>query len=379
MMVAPVQQAWIDFRETSAFCPFPLRFDTYQGCSFMCAYCFARNRRVPAYQRLIQIPKRLDNLKAQLEGKKPTLAIMAAKEGYTVMWGCLSDPFMALEAQTKTSLNALRLFHQHGLSFNVSTKGVLPASAEYIKELKRFGNKSQFRVSFSTLDDAKARILEPGAPPPSARLAALRKIRESGVPVVARLAPFFPAVTVKRPTVEEMAEVLAKLKPAAPYVSFLFLSVNPGLRNRVWLPLLGKLGLDGKAWMQSYCVQEGLNVNMRLPASEWLATAIINTKEAAKQVGIMVGFEWLPFTLGIEKTDGKFCCDAGADLKYNPDTMTVMYKEGRLKSMELQRPFPFPKKHYNTLCSLVQWHVKHAAEMAASGGAKGHARLDRKS
>jgi len=303
---------------------------------------------------------------------------MLARKGYTVLWGGGSDIFPAVEEVTKTSLNMMRLLRAHNISWNASTKSITPSTPVYLNEIKSAGDRVQMRVSFSTVDDAKARILEPGAPPPSARILSLKKMSDSGVHTIARLSPFIPGVSAPSTAVEDLARVLEKFKGAAPYVTIKFLSVNLCLKNQVWIPMFEQLGLNGLDWINSYCVSKSRNSSLKMASVEWYATAIINLKKAAQQVGIKIGFEFGMFSLAMALTDGKFCCDAGADLRPNPNSMPVMFKEGRIPKMELVNPAPFPKKLTESLVLFVAECRKNAEEMDKAKRGDSRARVDRK-
>ncbi|MGC8961337.1 MAG: SPL family radical SAM protein, partial [Candidatus Bathyarchaeia archaeon] len=65
-------------------------------------------------------------------------------------------------------------------------------------------------LTITTLDDELARMIEPGAPPPSLRLEALGEITSSGVPCSIRFDPIIPTVNDDPELVEELISKAAE-------------------------------------------------------------------------------------------------------------------------------------------------------------------------
>jgi DNA repair photolyase len=55
-------------------------------------------------------------------------------------------------------------------------------------------NRSAVMITITTLDERLSKVIEPGAPPPSERLLALKELAKKGVPVGARVDPVIPFV-----------------------------------------------------------------------------------------------------------------------------------------------------------------------------------------
>jgi DNA repair photolyase len=70
--------------------------------------------------------------------------------------------------------------------------------------------------SIPTLDDGFARVTEPRAPPPSARLSMLRRAREAGLEVGVVVAPIIVRARWKE-DLERLFKALAELRPAVVY------------------------------------------------------------------------------------------------------------------------------------------------------------------
>lgn|GEM_PF-1934664 len=328
------------------WCPFPLKVDTYQGCGHECLYCSARLQRRTAYQRTFHVPRSIESLKRQMAGRTESTAWKLALEGLTIQWGYAADPFPPIEIEHKTSLDALRLFAHVGLSISICTKSTIPGQKPYLQELKRLGNKVLFRMSLSTLDDETAAILEPNAPPPSERLALLRRLKDAGLHTLVRLSPTIPGVTFERVTPEEIGKTLRRLREACDYVNFHPLQVDFRSEDTAWKPMFEALGLSYSSWKKLYLDRaRGRESHFLTPADHWRTALIRNARQAADEEGVKVGFDSGPGTMGAFLSDGPTCCGGWDGIRHNPDAIIPMVRDGRVNSMEFKRDFSLPPKH----------------------------------
>ncbi|EMA43165.1 radical SAM domain-containing protein [Halococcus saccharolyticus DSM 5350] len=78
---------------------------------------------------------------------------------------------------------------------------------------KRDGELIRVGSSIPCLDDKQVKAIEPGAPPPSARLEALRKISQAGIPVYVSMSPTYPTQTYEEfdNLIEEFANLDAEV------------------------------------------------------------------------------------------------------------------------------------------------------------------------
>ncbi len=102
----------------------------------------------------------------------------------------------------------------HGVKFTVLTRSALPT--QDFDLYARYRGQITLMSSIPTLDDAFAKTTEPRAPPPSARLAMLKKAKELGVEVGVVVAPII-ARPGWREDLERLFEALAELQPAVVY------------------------------------------------------------------------------------------------------------------------------------------------------------------
>ncbi len=115
-----------------------------------------------------------------------------------------SDPYVPQEKELKLTRRALSMILRFDLKAIIVTKSDLVArDADILR-------KGKFSVSMTvtTLDERKARRMEPLAPPPSRRLRALKTLVREGVPCSARVDPII--IGYNDEGLEELIEKLAE-------------------------------------------------------------------------------------------------------------------------------------------------------------------------
>ena len=85
----------------------------------------------------------------------------------------------------------LELFKKHNVRCMLLTKSdIFERDLDILSELK-----CAVGVTVTTVDGRKAKLLEPNAPSPKARIRALKRAKEAGIPVYARIDPIIPFYT----------------------------------------------------------------------------------------------------------------------------------------------------------------------------------------
>lgn len=175
--------------------PFDRSINAYRGCEHGCIYCFARPTH--AYHNL---SPGLD-FETKLFAKPDAARLLRAelrKRGYvpaTIAMGTNTDPYQPIEdthAITRALLEVL-LEYRHPVS-------IVTKSDRVLRDLDLLGplaaqNLVHVGLSVTTLDPVLARKLEPRAPAPRRRLAAVTALRDAGVPVAVMIAPIIPAIS----------------------------------------------------------------------------------------------------------------------------------------------------------------------------------------
>jgi len=176
--------------------PFGYTVNPYRGCSTGCVYCYARythdflgHNDPHEFERTIYV-KRVDGatLRRSLE--------RARRSGMLVAVGTATDPYQAGEGGfevTRSLLEAVRTLP--GIRLSITTKGTLVTRD--LDLLRAIAERSELSVNFSvtTTDAELARLLEPRAPRPDLRLAAMQRLAEAGLATRLFMMPVLPYLT----------------------------------------------------------------------------------------------------------------------------------------------------------------------------------------
>ncbi len=135
--------------------------------------------------------------------------------GRRILMSSAHDPYLPeLYFPSRWPRRILEAALPHGVKFTVLTRSVLPT--QDFDLYAKYRGQVVLMSSIPTLDDVFAKITEPRAPPPSARLAMLKKAKELGIEVGVVVAP----IIVRpgwREDLERLFEALAELQPAVVY------------------------------------------------------------------------------------------------------------------------------------------------------------------
>lgn len=165
-------------------CDVPVRFDTYEGCSHGCKYCFAMRKRDI---RIVERNEGVNALKRFIQGER-TLVSNWCDWNIPLHWGGLSDPFQPIESEERTSLSCLEIFAESKYPFIVSTKGIMAVYSPYIDLLKQ--TNCVYQVSIVCPEVCEK--FEPYAPTYQERIDSLEPIAEAVKRVIVRCQPYIP-------------------------------------------------------------------------------------------------------------------------------------------------------------------------------------------
>ncbi|MBB5986184.1 PA0069 family radical SAM protein [Sphingobium lignivorans] len=192
--VTEEQARTIITRNTSPDVGFDQSINAYRGCEHGCIYCFAR----PSHARLDLSPG-LD-----FESRlfvKPDAAALLRKElgrrGYEVRpiaMGTNTDPYQPIEGHYRVTRACIEVLAQCRHPLMITTKSDrVTRDLDLLAPMAANGLVA-VALSLTSLDAALSRKLEPRAPHPRKRLAAIRALSEVGVPVNACVSPIIPAI-----------------------------------------------------------------------------------------------------------------------------------------------------------------------------------------
>lgn len=182
-------------KNSSPDIPFDRSLNPYKGCEHGCIYCFAR----PTHAYLGFSPG-LD-FESQLITKPDAPEILEREFRHPkyqcklIQLGANTDPYQPIERKQRITRRILEVFQDFRHPFGIITKSDLVLRDLDILAPMAEKNLASVAISVTTLDRDLARKLEPRAPTPMKRLAAIRKLSEAGIPTTVMIAPVIPALT----------------------------------------------------------------------------------------------------------------------------------------------------------------------------------------
>ena len=182
-------------RNSSPDIGFDRSVNAYRGCEHGCIYCFARPTHayhdlspgVDFESRLFVKPNAAQLLHAAL-----------SRPGYEcrpIAMGTNTDPYQPIEERWRITRSVVELLLETRHPFTITTK-----SDRVLRDLDLLKQAADLRIasvaiSVTSLDPKIARTLEPRAPQPRKRLAAVKALNDAGVPCYVAIAPVVPQIT----------------------------------------------------------------------------------------------------------------------------------------------------------------------------------------
>lgn len=173
---------------------FDYGLNPYRGCEHGCAYCYART-----YHEYLGFSAGLDfESKIVVKPDAPELLESAlAKPSYqpgTISLSGVTDCYQPAERKLALTRRCLEVLARFRNPVVVITKNALVArDIDHLTELARHQAVAVY-LSVTTLNTDLARILEPRASTPRARLETIRQLAEAGVPAGVSAAPMIPGL-----------------------------------------------------------------------------------------------------------------------------------------------------------------------------------------
>ena len=168
---------------------FGLKFNMnlYRGCQHRCIYCDSRSEcyQIDNFDSEIIVKINAPDLLAELLPRKRIKG--------TIGTGSMNDPYMPIEKQYNLTGRALEVIAENRFPVHVLTKSDLVLrDTDTLAEISAVFATVSFTVT--TAADALARKLEPGAPAPSRRFAAMRALADRGIHTGVLLMPLLPFI-----------------------------------------------------------------------------------------------------------------------------------------------------------------------------------------
>ncbi|WP_170774237.1 PA0069 family radical SAM protein [Ruegeria lacuscaerulensis] len=175
--------------------PFDRSINPYRGCEHGCVYCFARPSHAylglsPGLDfetRLIARPNAAAVLRKELSSPRYKVA--------TIALGTNTDPYQPIERDLRITRECLSVLRDFRHPIGIVTKGALiERDLDILAEMAQDG-LVRVGISLTTLDADLSRRMEPRAPSPNRRLAAIHRLTGAGVPVRVMTSPLVPGLT----------------------------------------------------------------------------------------------------------------------------------------------------------------------------------------
>ena len=198
--------------------PFEWTINPYRGCEFACKYCYARYTHEymeldgAEFEKKIFVKKDAAALLAQ-DLRKYSFASKGSGGVYPehIAIGTATDPYQPAEREHGVTRACLEeLAKREGLSVSLITK-----SNQIVRDIdlfKKIAQRSELslNITITTLRPRLARLLEPRAPRPDLRLAAVSQLREAGLAVGVSACPLIPGMTDGEGELEGVASAAKK-------------------------------------------------------------------------------------------------------------------------------------------------------------------------
>ncbi len=214
-----------------------LSINPYRGCEFGCRYCYAR------YTHEFLAPKealaQLDGAAGAVRGAgsgpgwvpgpepvnfrdpetfervifmKQNAAWLLEQElrrvdpSLEIALGTATDPYQPIERRALVTRSILEVFaRKQGLRLGIVTKSrLIERDIDLLREISR-RNNLVVHITITTADADLARKLEPRAPRPDLRFAAVRRLRDAGLQVGVLCCPILPGITDSEEALDDMA------------------------------------------------------------------------------------------------------------------------------------------------------------------------------
>ncbi|MFM9978962.1 MAG: PA0069 family radical SAM protein [Sphingomonadaceae bacterium] len=182
-------------RNQSPDVPFDRSINAYRGCEHGCIYCFAR-----ATHAFLDLSPGID-FETKLFAKPDAAQLLRGelgKRGYAcapIAMGTNTDPYQPVERDFRITRACIEVLAECDHPLVITTKSDrVVRDIDLLAPMAAKGLVSVM-VSVTSLDPRIAMTLEPRAPAPRKRLAAIRALAEAGIPVQVSVSPLIPAIT----------------------------------------------------------------------------------------------------------------------------------------------------------------------------------------
>ncbi|HXC97337.1 MAG TPA: radical SAM protein [Edaphobacter sp.] len=218
----------------------------YRGCEFGCKYCFARYTH--EFLQAISIDSKLHQHPAAKTAPEVPQAWATAFEHeiyvkQNAAWllqqelrrfdpraeiaiGTATDPYQPIERRARVTRSILEVFAKRsGHTIGIITKSrLIVRDLDILTEVAQH-NRLIVHITITTPDAALARMVEPRAPRPDLRFAAVRKLRDAGITAGVMCSPLLPGINDSAKMLDEMCRRAADARASFFVANPLFLKL----------------------------------------------------------------------------------------------------------------------------------------------------------
>lgn len=166
----------------------------YRGCAHACPYCYARNSH-----EYLGLNAGMD-FETKIYVKRDAVKLLReflSRDGWEpapIIFSGITDCYQPAEREFRLTRQCLEVLCECGAAGSIVTKNALVVrDLDLLREMAS-RRLMQVAISVTTLDPELARLMEPRASIPSARLRAVRMLADAGVPVIVMAAPMIPGL-----------------------------------------------------------------------------------------------------------------------------------------------------------------------------------------
>ncbi|MSV31169.1 MAG: radical SAM protein [Bryobacterales bacterium] len=245
----------------------------YRGCEYGCRYCYARYTH--EFMELSADDFETRIFAKQWDAAQFRLELRRLAPGDTVAFGTATDCYQP--AERRFGLMRRMLEEMHGaveeLVIGITTKSDLVArDVDLLGALAR-RNDVRVNVTITTHDPALARKLEPFAPSPALRLAAMAKLTAAGVSAGVGVSPVLPLITDTEASLEAVAQAAKAAGARTFWAQPLFLKDSA---RKVFLPWLER---EFPALSTKYAAWYSREAYLKEPYVGWLKERVDRVRQ----------------------------------------------------------------------------------------------------
>ena len=191
----------------------------YRGCQHQCIYCDLRSEcyQIENFDDVLVKVNAIELLEKELPRKRVV---------GTIGFGSMSDPYTPIEQQYNLTSQALQVIARSKFPAHLNTKSdMILKDLDVLQQVNRVHASVCFTIT--TTDDTLARIVEPGAPSPTRRFAAMAALAKAGIPAGISMMPILPFIEDSPENITRIVEMTA-----ANGGSFIIPWIGMSLRDR---------------------------------------------------------------------------------------------------------------------------------------------------